>query len=142
MFSNPAYLNVGGFSISVSNIVNPSPARDYTPVSAIQILNAGATVIDSGVCSNTLTITSALSVCATTILNPHVFQNGSISISYTSNYIPAGSASNYNLSIKMNTSYYDDSTDTNINPILSVPATLSAGSGKSTSMKPTTIYSK
>jgi len=35
MFSNPNYLNVTGFSIAVSNIINPSPAMDYIPVTTI-----------------------------------------------------------------------------------------------------------
>jgi hypothetical protein len=78
---------VNAFTISISNITNPSHAGNYVPVKAVSIISPSSTVIDAGTGSIVLTIDSGIARCDTLILNPYAFKTGQISVTYTSSYL-------------------------------------------------------
>ena len=116
------------FTITVSNITNPSPAGDYTPVTALQIVAANSSLVDSSSSSVVLTISEGAAVCSASILNAYVYQSGQISVTYTSKYISA-SSTGYSLALQVPTSYPDDATSNSIGLTLSVPFTTVSSSG-------------
>ena len=113
---------MNAFTISISNITNPSHAGNYVPVKAVSIISPSSAVIDTGTGSIVLTIDSGIASCEALILNPYAFQTGQISVTYTSSYFQSGNS--YSLSIDIPASYPDDPTNTSIDPIISVPVTL------------------
>ncbi len=119
---------MSSFTIAVSNITNPLPATDYTPVKTAQIISNTSAIVESATSSVILTITQGVASCTTTILNPFVYQNGQISVTYSSKYIPSDSTG-YNLTIEMDASYPDDLTSTDIAPTLSAPVSQQVSPG-------------
>lgn len=128
IFANSSYLALTAFTITVSNITNPSPAADYTPVTTLQIVAANSSLVDSSSSSVVLTISEGTAICSSSILNAYVYQSGQISVTYTSKYIPAGSTG-YFLGMEVPTSYPDDATSNSIGLTLSVPFTTISSSG-------------
>lgn len=126
IFSNSSYLSLSAFSISVSNIINPSPATDYVPVTALAIVTLTNLIVDQSSASATVTITPGAATCSINILNPYAFQIGQIAIGYESSLV---SGSSYSLSLTMPSSYADDGTDTDISPSISVPVAVSTSPG-------------
>jgi hypothetical protein len=77
---------VNTFTISISNITNPSRAGNYVPVNAISIISPSSAVVDAGTGSIVLEIKSGAAKCDALILNPYTFKTGQISVTYTSSY--------------------------------------------------------
>lgn len=128
IFTNSSYLALTAFTITVSNITNPSPAGDYTPVTTLQIVAANSSIVDSSSSSVVLTISEGAAVCSTSLLNAYVYQSGQISVTYTSKYITTASTG-YWLALQAPTSYPDDATSSSIGLTLSIPFTTISSSG-------------
>lgn len=128
IFVNGSLLSSNSFTLSVSNIANPSPAGTYTPVNFIAIIAANSSTVQSGSASVGITITEGAASCLATTTNPYAFQNGQITVTYTSNYIPSGSSA-YDILISIPTTYPDDPTATSLNASLSLSASLAVYPG-------------
>ena len=130
LFSNSSYLNIVSFQITITGVTNPTPAKDYISINAVQIINGASATVDSGSSSYSIAIVPLLAKCSTSVLNNFVFSNGTLSISYTSGYIQGSINSSYWLNIAMANYYPDDTTQTLIGAAFSqsVLATQPAGS--------------
>jgi len=125
IFTTAAALSSSTFTLSVSNIINPSPAGSYTPLLSVAILTPAAALFDSGTSSATVTIASGIATCSAAISNAFVSKNGQISVTYASSYISTADAANHDLFVSIPTSYPEDLTATPVDPSLSINATLS-----------------
>lgn len=118
LFASPGALSPSSFSLTVSNIVNPIPAGDYSPLTGITILAPNASVVQSGSSGAAVTIVSGAATCYTSISNPYAFTNGQISVTYSSPYITT--TTNYRIFASVPTTYPDDPTATSIDPASSL----------------------
>lgn len=106
--------------MAVSNIINPAPGGDYTPLTTITILSPNATVVESGSSGASVTILGGSALCTTAVSNPYAFTDGQITVTYSSSYISGASSSNYDIFVSVPTTYPDDTTGTPINPSCSL----------------------
>lgn len=117
LFQNNTHLGLTTFTITVTNIVNPSPANTYIPVTAIEVSDSSSGQLTQTTSTSSVTIVPQTILCSVSLIsNTQVFATGTIQVTYNSNLINSSSSTGYSLSVSMPPYYPDDGTQTLISP--------------------------
>jgi hypothetical protein len=66
-------LTSSSFIVSVSNITNPSPAKEYIPIEEIKIISPSSAIVDEVNVGISMTIKPAQAICNSQILNGYTY---------------------------------------------------------------------
>ena len=108
----------------MTNVVNPTPATTYIPVSNIEVRDSSNAIISTAASTSSVTIEPQTIICSGNLgSNTQVFAQGTIEVTYTSPFIINNSAG-YNFAVSVPQYYPDDATQTLINPTFGASETV------------------